>query len=124
MVWNRQQKQDNNAGIHRAIYSPVSTNAYASYFLFLKNEAELKKDCIVSGMLLYAKTDEAVQPEMSYKMSGNRITVETLALVLLFAFNLLIASSIVTFWDSIATFSEAIANFFKRFYIIQILENY
>ena len=80
MVWNRQRKQDNNAEIHRAIYSPVSTNAYASYFLFLKNEAELKKDCIVSGMLLYAKTDEAVQPDVSYKMSGNRITVETLDL--------------------------------------------
>ena len=77
MIWNRQRKQDNNAEIHRAIYSPVSTNAYASYFLFLKNEAELKKDCIVSGMLLYAKTDEAVQHEVSYKM---RIKVETLDL--------------------------------------------
>ena len=31
-------------------------------------------------MLLYAKTDEAVQPDVSYKMSGNRITVETLDL--------------------------------------------
>ena len=80
MIWNRQRKQDNNAEIHRAIYIPVSTNAYASYFLFLKNEAELKKDCIVSGMLLYAKTDEAVQHEVSYKMSGNRIKVETLDL--------------------------------------------
>ena len=69
MIWNRQRKQDNNAEIHRAIYSPVSTNAYASYFLFLKNEAELKKDCIFSGMLIYDNTYDAVQHELSYNMS-------------------------------------------------------
>lgn len=34
----------------------------------------------VSGMLLYAATDEAVQPNNSYQMSGNRISVRTLDL--------------------------------------------
>ena len=56
-----------------------SGNLY-QIFAYVKNEAELKKDCIVSGMLLYAKTDEAVQHEVSYKMSGNRIKVGTLDL--------------------------------------------
>ncbi len=32
----------------------------------------------VFGMLLYAKTDEAVLPNNSYKMSGNTISVKTL----------------------------------------------
>ena len=34
----------------------------------------------VSGMLLYAATDEALQPNDSYMMSGNRISVQTLDL--------------------------------------------
>ena len=34
----------------------------------------------VSGMLLYAATDEAVQPDNSYLMSGNKISVRTLDL--------------------------------------------
>lgn len=34
----------------------------------------------VSGMLLYARTDEAVQPSNTYKMSGNKISVRTLDL--------------------------------------------
>ena len=34
----------------------------------------------VSGMLLYAATDEAIQPDNSYKMSGNKINVKTLDL--------------------------------------------
>lgn len=34
----------------------------------------------VSGMLLYAATDEAIQPNNSYKMSGNKISVKTLDL--------------------------------------------
>ena len=34
----------------------------------------------VSGMLLYAATDEAVQPNNSYQMSGNKISVQTLDL--------------------------------------------
>lgn len=34
----------------------------------------------VSGMLLYAATDEAVQPDNCYQMSGNKISVKTLDL--------------------------------------------
>lgn len=34
----------------------------------------------VSGMLLYAKTDEELQPDNSYLMSGNKISVRTLDL--------------------------------------------
>lgn len=34
----------------------------------------------VSGMLLYAATDEAIQPDNVYQMSGNRISVRTLDL--------------------------------------------
>ena len=34
----------------------------------------------VSGMLLYAKTDEIVLPNNSYKMGGNAISVKTLDL--------------------------------------------
>lgn len=31
-------------------------------------------------MLLYAKTDEAIQPDQEYSMSGNKISVHTLDL--------------------------------------------
>jgi 5-methylcytosine-specific restriction enzyme subunit McrC len=34
----------------------------------------------VSGLLLYAKTDEQIQPDGDYRMSGNRISVKTLDL--------------------------------------------
>ena len=34
----------------------------------------------VSGMLLYAQTDEVVQPNHTYQMSGNKISVRTLNL--------------------------------------------
>lgn len=34
----------------------------------------------VSGMLLYAKTDEEIVPDQEYQMSGNKITVRTLDL--------------------------------------------
>ncbi len=34
----------------------------------------------VSGMLLYARTDEAAMPNNTYRMSGNRISVQTLDL--------------------------------------------
>lgn len=51
-------------------------------FVYVKNkEAELKNSPHeVSGMLLYAKTDEQIQPEQEYRMSGNRISVKTLDL--------------------------------------------
>ena len=51
-------------------------------FTYVKNkEAELSgKPHVVSGMLLYAKTDEEVVPSGEYRMSGNRIVVRTLDL--------------------------------------------
>ena len=58
-----------------------SGNLY-QIFTYVKNkEAELADtQHEVSGMLLYAKTDEAVQPNGAYLMSGNRISVRTLDL--------------------------------------------
>ena len=51
-------------------------------FTYVKNkEIELSaQPHEVFGMLLYAKTDEAVLPNNSYKMSGNTISVKTLDL--------------------------------------------
>ena len=57
-----------------------SANLY-QIFTYVKNEQErLGGSYEVSGMLLYARTDETVQPEGSYLMSGNRIEVRTLDL--------------------------------------------
>lgn len=58
-----------------------SGNLY-QIFAYVKNkEHELKdKPHKVAGMLLYAKTDEAVSPDYSYQMSGNRISVKSLDL--------------------------------------------
>lgn len=58
-----------------------SGNLY-QIFTYVKNkEAKLKsKPHEVSGMLLYAKTDEEITPDQNYKMSGNRISVKTLDL--------------------------------------------
>ena len=62
-------------------HSIHSANLY-QIFTYVKNkEAELKdNNPIVSGMLLYAKTDENIHPNNVYSMSGNRITVSTLDL--------------------------------------------
>ncbi len=58
-----------------------SENLY-QIFTYVKNrEAELADtDHEVSGMLLYAKTDEQMQPDGVYQMSGNQISVKTLDL--------------------------------------------
>lgn len=62
-----------------------SGNLY-QIFTYVKNkEYELReKDHTVSGMLLYAKTDEEIYPNNVYQMSGNQITVRTLDLNLPF----------------------------------------
>lgn len=62
-----------------------SGNLY-QIFTYVKNkEIELSaKPHEVSGMLLYAKTDETVLPNNSYMMSGNKISVKTLDLNLPF----------------------------------------
>lgn len=58
-----------------------SDNLY-QIFTYVKNkDAEFgEKPHTVSGMLLYAATDEAIQPNNSYQMSGNKISVRTLDL--------------------------------------------
>lgn len=63
-----------------------SANLY-QVFTYVKNkEYELReKEHKVSGMLLYARTDEEVQPNNTYYMSGNRIDVRTLDLNLAFS---------------------------------------
>lgn len=63
-----------------------SSNLY-QIFTYVKNkEYELRdKDHMVSGMLLYAKTNEGIYPNNIYQMSGNQITVRTLDLNLPFA---------------------------------------
>lgn len=63
------------------IHTLHSSNLY-QIFTYVKNKdmeygEEPHK---VSGMLLYAATDEAVQPNNSYQMSGNKISVQTLNL--------------------------------------------
>ncbi len=54
-------------------------------FAYVKNKTtalvkETRHATEVSGMLLYAKTSESIQPDVSYKMGGNRIDVRTLDL--------------------------------------------
>lgn len=58
-----------------------SNNLY-QIFTYVKNkDMEFgDKPHEVSGMLLYARTDETIQPDNSYMMSGNRISVKTLDL--------------------------------------------
>ncbi len=59
-------------------HSLHSSNLY-QIFTYVKNkEAELAdQPHEVSGMILYARTDEAIQPDNEYRMSGNRISVRT-----------------------------------------------
>ena len=53
-----------------------------SFFTYVKNKEYELRDTSheVAGMLLYAKTDEEIIPNQKYKMSGNKISVKTLAL--------------------------------------------
>ena len=63
------------------VHTIHSSNLY-QIFTYVKNkDAEFgDKPHTVSGMLLYAATDEAVQPNNRYQMSGNQISVRTLDL--------------------------------------------
>lgn len=54
-----------------------SDNLY-QIFTYVKNKAAAGGE--VSGMLLYARTDQEIQPDHTYMMSGNRISVKTLDL--------------------------------------------
>ena len=67
------------------VHSLHSGNLY-QVFTYVKNKDAAFGDepHVVSGMLLYAQTDETVQPNHVYHMSGNQITVRTLNLNLPF----------------------------------------
>lgn len=58
-----------------------SGNLY-QIFTYVKNEDYSFKDepHEVAGMILYAKTEEEIQPDNKFKMHGNRISVKTLDL--------------------------------------------
>ena len=56
-----------------------SGNMY-QIFTYVKNKAYEDNSKEVSGMLLYAKTDEEVTPNSDYVMSGNKISVKILDL--------------------------------------------
>ena len=58
-----------------------SDNLY-QIFTYVKNkQLEVQgNDVEVSGMLLYARTTESIQPDNEYMMSGNKISVKTLDL--------------------------------------------
>lgn len=91
------KKGDNVLIIDAKYYSHTTQSRFNSHtlhsanlyqvFTYVKNkEYELReKEHKVSGMLLYARTDEEVQPNNTYYMSGNRIDVRTLDLNLQFS---------------------------------------
>ncbi|MCL1876091.1 MAG: 5-methylcytosine-specific restriction endonuclease system specificity protein McrC, partial [Synergistaceae bacterium] len=59
-------------------HSIHSSNLY-QIFTYVKNK-DIRHSGDVSGVLLYAKTDEEITPDNSYLMDGNRISVKTLDL--------------------------------------------
>ena len=59
------------------VHTLHSNNLY-QIFTYVKNKAAAGGE--VSGMLLYARTDEVIQPDNTYMMSGNKISVRTLDL--------------------------------------------
>lgn len=59
------------------VYTLHSNNLY-QIFTYVKNKAVCGGE--VSGMLLYAQTDEKILPDNTYMMSGNNISVKTLNL--------------------------------------------
>lgn len=63
------------------VHTLHSNNLY-QIFTYVKNKNSEFGDMPhqVSGMLLYARTDEIIQPNNTYQMSGNKISVQTLDL--------------------------------------------
>ena len=63
------------------VHTLHSNNLY-QIFTYVKNKDSEYGDQphVVSGMLLYARTDETIQPDNTYQMSGNKISVKTLDL--------------------------------------------
>jgi len=60
----------------------IHSNNLYQIFTYVKNMDSSfgDKPHDVSGLLLYAQTEDAVQPDNTYQMSGNRISVKTLDL--------------------------------------------
>lgn len=70
-----------NTQIQYGRHSLHSQNLY-QIFAYVKNKAR-QPECVgqeVSGILLYARTRDAIQPEGDFRVSGNRISVRTLDL--------------------------------------------
>ena len=63
------------------VHTLHSNNLY-QIFTYVKNKDMEFRDRLheVSGMLLYARTDELIQPDNTYHMSGNKVSVRTLDL--------------------------------------------
>ena len=57
----------------------LHSNNLCQIFTYVKN-LDVSNTGNVSGMLLYAKTDEEILPNNEYRMSGNKISVKTLDL--------------------------------------------
>lgn len=64
--------------VYHDVHTLHSGNLYQIYTYVKNLDKERTGD--VSGMLLYARTDEKIFPGNSYKMGGNKISVETLNL--------------------------------------------
>ncbi len=66
---------------HFNVISQKSNNIY-QIFTYVKNKDYAFGNIphVVSGMLLYARTDEEIQPDNTYQMSGNKISIKTLDL--------------------------------------------
>lgn len=66
---------------HYDVHKLHSGNLY-QIFTYVKNKASQQNGAVqnVSGMLLYAKTDEMTLPDHTYRMSGNQISAKTLNL--------------------------------------------
>lgn len=65
-----------NTMYHKKIFH--SNNMY-QIFTYVKNK-DMNQTGKVSGVLLYAKTDEEITPDHDYHMSGNKISIKTLDL--------------------------------------------
>lgn len=67
--------------VHYDVHTIHSSNLY-QIFTYVKNKDMQfgSKPHTVSGMLLYARTDESILPDNEYQMSGNKISVRTLDL--------------------------------------------
>ena len=57
----------------------IRSNNLYQIFAYVKNE-DKNNTGLVSGMLLYAKTDEDIIPAITYGLGGNQIGVKTLDL--------------------------------------------